>query len=102
MITGQSKEPEGVYDLIKQQINELKQEGVNEEDFNRTKKMIYGGYVKEYNSVQDISRMFLSDFFKGVNSFDYLEEIQIINIDYINQILKEVFNEEKMIISIVK
>jgi len=102
LITGQSKEPEGVYDLIKQQINELKQEGVNEEDFNRTKKMIYGGYVKEYNSVQDISRMFLSDFFKGVNSFDYLEEIQIINIDYINQILKEVFNEEKMIISIVK
>ena len=37
--------------------------------------MVYGGYVKEYNEVSDISKMFLSDYFKGINSFDYIEEI---------------------------
>ena len=32
-------------------------------------------YVKEYNDTADIARMFLADFFKEINSFDYLEEI---------------------------
>jgi len=46
--------------------------------------------------------MFLSDYFKGINSFEYLEEIETINIDYLNQVLKNVFNEKKMILSVVR
>ena len=59
-------------------------------------------YVKEYNDITDISRMFLSDYFKGINSFDYLEEINTINVEYLNQVLKDVFNEKNMILSVVK
>jgi len=102
LITGQSNEPEKVYEKFKQEVNRLKVEGINEDDFERMKKMIYGGYVKEYNDVTDISRMFLADSFKGINSFDYLEEIKGITSKYLEQILKDVFKEEKMVISIVK
>ena len=102
LITGQSNNPEKVYDELKKEIQEFKNKGINEKDFDRIKKMIYGGYVKEYNDVADISRMFLSDYFKGVNSFDYLEEIQGLNVEYLNQVLNDVFKEEKMLISIVR
>ena len=64
--------------------------------------MIYGEYVKEYNDVTDIARNFLSDYFKGINSFDYLEEISSINLDYVNQVLNEVFDESKMVLSIIR
>ena len=64
--------------------------------------MIYGEYVKEYNDIVDISRMFLADYFKGINSFDYLEEISTINVEYLNQVLKDVFNEKNMVLSVVK
>ena len=83
-------------------MKKLKEEGINQEDFTRIKKMIYGGYVKEYNDVQDIARIFLADYFKGINSFDYLEEIEGIHIEYLNQVLKDVFKEEKMVLSIVR
>ena len=76
--------------------------GVNEENLERTKKMIYGEYVKEYDDVVNIYRMFLSDYFKGINSFEYLEEINTINVEYLNQVLKDVFNEKNMILSVVK
>ena len=46
--------------------------------------------------------MFLADYFKGINSFDYLEEISTINVEYLNQVLKDVFNEKNMILSVVK
>lgn len=102
LITGQSTNPEKLYGKFKEQVKKFKEEGINQEDFTRIKKMIYGGYVKEYNDVQDIARMFLADYFKGINSFDYLEEIEGINIEYLNQVLKDVFKEEKMVLSIVR
>ena len=102
LITGQSKEPEKVYKMFKEEVNKFKKSGINEEDFKRIKKMIYGGYIKEYDDVSDISRMFLSDYFNGINSFDYLEEIEGINVEYLEQILKDVFKEDKMVLSIVK
>ena len=75
---------------------------MNEEDFERTKKMMYGEYVKEYNDVTSIAGMFLSDFMKGINSFDYLEEVDIMDLNFVNQVLKDNFDLEKMVLSVVK
>ncbi len=102
IITGQSNNPEELYEMFKGQTKKIIDVGINEQEFERTKKMIYGEYIKEYNDITDISRMFLSDYFKGINSFDYLEEISTINLEYLNQVLKDVFNEKNMILSVVK
>lgn len=102
LISGQSNNPEKLFDMFKEQVKYFINNGVSIEDSERIKKMIYGEYVKEYNDVIDISRMFLADYFKGINSFDYLEEINTINVEYLNQVLKDVFNEKNMILSVVK
>lgn len=102
LITGQSNNPEELYKMFKGQVYKFIDTGISKEDFERTRKMIYGEYVKEYNDITDIAKMFLSDYFKGINSFDYLEEINTINVEYLNQVLKDVFNEKNMILSVVK
>ena len=102
LISGQSNNPEELYKMFKEEVQNLKKTGINEQDFERTQKMIYGEYVKEYNDVTDIARMFLSDYFKGINSFEYLEEINTLDVEYLNQVLKDVFKEDKMVLSIVK
>ena len=63
--------------------------------------MIYGAYIKEYNDVTSIARMFLSDFMKEINSFDYLEEIENIDISFATQIFNDNFQEDKMVLSVV-
>ena len=83
-------------------VEELKEKGIESEEFKRMKKMLYGSFIKEYDEPGDIARMFLADFFKGINSFEYLEEITTINEQYVEQILNEVFNENKMILSVIK
>ena len=102
LITGQSSKPEEVYEKFKQTVAEMKESHLDSAEFNRIKKRIYGGYVKEYNDISDIARMFLSDFFKEINSFDYLEEITTINEEYVEQVLKNVFDDKKMVISVIK
>ena len=102
IITGQSKNPEIVYNEFINEVKVLKEKGIKESDFTRIKKMIYGSYIKEYDGPQDIARMFLADYFKGINSFEYLEQADSVNLDYAKQVLDEVFNEGKMVLSVVK
>ncbi len=102
MIGGQSQEPEKVQSYLNQEIEKMKKEGINQEDFERIKRMLYGEYIQEYNEVGSIARMFLADYFKGINSFEYIEEIEQLTKEYVEQMLKEVFVEEKQIISIVE
>ena len=102
LISGQSPEPEKVYSEFKETVKKMKESKIDTSEFNRIKKRIYGEYVKEYNDTADIARMFLADFFKEINSFDYLEEITTINEQYVEQILREVFDDKKMIISVIK
>ena len=99
LITGQSPDPEKVYERLKKTVANMK---IDSTEFNRIRKRIYGEYIKEYNDVEDIARMFLSDFFKEMNSFDFLEEITVINEEYVEQVLKDVFNDKKMVISVIK
>ena len=101
LIGGQSKNPKKVLEELNKEILETKKQGINKEDFERIKKMIYGEYVKEYNEVGNIARMFISDYFKGINSFEYLENYNQITKEYVNQVLKEIFIEEKQVISII-
>lgn len=102
LISGVAKNPQNVVKELKQEIEKVKKDGLNKEQFERVKKKIYGEYITEYNDVSNIARMFLSDYFKGVNSFDYLEEFSTVTIEYAEQVLKEVFNEDKMVVSIVQ
>ncbi len=102
LITGQSNVPEEIYNEFKNIINEMKEKGISKEDFDRTKKMLYGQYVREYDDVADVARMFLADYFKGINSFDYIEEIDLVNAEYAKNVLYNVFDDKKMILSIVR
>ena len=102
IISGVSREPDTLYNRLVEEINNMKKNGINEQDFERTKKLFYGEYIKEYNEVSNIARMFLNDFMNGINSFDYIEEISIIDLEYIKQILNENFQDEKMVFSVVK
>lgn len=102
LISGQSNDPERLFTLLKEEIQKISEQGIQEEDFQRAQKMLYGEYVKQYDDVTDIARMFLSDYFKGISSFDYIEEILTIHVEYLEQVLKDVFKEQNMILSVVK
>ena len=102
MVTGQSSKPEKIQEKWNKEVQELIENGINEEEFSRIKKTIYGNYVKEFNDVGDIARMFLADYFKGINSFEYLEQYNSVSKSYVEQVLRENFKEEKEVLSTVK
>ena len=102
VISGQSNEPEKVMEELKKEIEKLKKEGLEKQQFERIKKKIYGDYITEYNDISVVARMLMADYFKGINSFEYIENHKQVTKEYAEKILKEIFDENKMVISIVK
>ena len=102
VIAAQSEDPKKVQKKLNEKVNQLKQQGLKKEEFERIKKKTYGNYIMEYNDVSDIARMIMSDYFKGINSYDYIQNYNQVTMEYAEKILMEKFDEEKQIISIVK
>ena len=82
LISGQSNNPQLVQDMLITEIEKLKNNGFVVEDFERMKRKIYGEFVTEFNDVASISRMFLADTVKQINSFDYVDEYDNITMEY--------------------
>lgn len=101
LLSGQSKDPKKIQEELLKEIQKQKEQ-FDTAHFERIKKKVYGDYVVEYNNISDIARMLLSDYFKGINSFDYIEQFQTVSEEYTKEILQEVFDEKKCILSVVK
>ena len=102
LISGQSNDPEKVKNKIENIVKKYQKSGLDAEHFNRIRKKIYGNYVVEYNNVGNIARMFLADSIKEINSFDYIEKFNEVTKEYTEDVLKNVFKRENMIMSVVK
>ena len=102
LISGQSNNPQLVKDMLITEFEKLKNKGIDKENFERVKRKIYGDFVTEFNDVASIGRMFLADSIKEVKTFDYVDKYNEITIEYAMNILKEVFNEDKVALSVVK
>lgn len=102
LISGASKNPKKVEEKLVEAVQKMQENGIDEEHFERIKRKIYGDYVVEYNSVANIARMFLADSLKQINSFDYIEEFDTVTKEYTQGVLKEIFQEENRIMSVIE
>ncbi len=102
LISGTSKDPQKVEKGILDTIKEMRENGIDQEHFERISRKVYGDFVIEYNNVGDIARMFLADTMKGVQTFDYIEQFETVTREYVQNILSSIFKEENKVTSIVE
>jgi predicted Zn-dependent peptidase len=102
IIQGASKDPEKVIEEIKNEMEFFINQGISEKEFERQKKNVYGEFVKRYNDVSAIGNMAMSNYFRGQNMFLYFEEFDTLSKEYLEEILRTMFKEEKKVVSIVK
>ena len=102
LISGVSKEPKKIIEKIVEKVELLKRNGLEDEEFERARRKLYGEYVIEYNNVANIGRMFLADTMKEVQSFDYIEEFETVTKEYAQDILRIIFKNENKVVSIIE
>lgn len=101
-ISGESKEPQKVYDMIMEEIDRIGSEGLNEDDYNRIKKVIWGDYIRSYDDIEGYSVTYLQMQFKGIDYFDYYDVYKEVTFDDVKKRFKEHFVKENSALSVVK
>jgi len=102
MFGGESPDPFRVKEIISGKIEEFHKKGLDREDYERIRKAVKGRFLRRFNSVENISHLFISVYFRGVNIFDYLDVYDKMNFEYINEIFSKHFNLNNLALSVVK
>ena len=71
-------------------------------DFERTKKVIWGEYIRSYNDIEDFAHSFLENSFKGINYFNYYDVYKEITFEDVQKRFFEHFNKEYSALSVVE
>ncbi|MDP4094905.1 MAG: pitrilysin family protein [Bacillota bacterium] len=102
MFGGESRDPEAVRDRIAEEIRLIGKNGLDRNRFEQVKKAQMGKFLRQLNSVERISNLFITVYFKGVYLFDYFDVYDRISFEYIRDIFHEHFNLDNMALSAVK
>ena len=101
-IGGESKDPRKVKEIIMNYIEKYKEEGLDKEAFERTKKKHIGNFIKYFDSVTFIANNFITYKFKGINLLDYVEVMKEVTFEEVSERLKNHLKEENCVISIAE
>lgn len=98
---GESKEPQKVKECILKEAERIKKEGLDKKAFQRMMKNMYGKYIKSFNNIESIGNSYASNFFLGINLFDFLEVYDTITYDDAVKRFSELFSEDMFVVSLI-
>lgn len=101
-IDGESTDPERVYNIILDEIDKIRDEGLNREDFERVKKVLWGEYIKGFNDIEEYAHTFLTLHMMGVDIFNYNKVYDSITFEDAESRFNMHYRREKSALSVVK
>jgi predicted Zn-dependent peptidase len=102
IIGGDTPDPDKLVAVIRQELDEQSRTGIQQEDFERSKRKRIGLSLRSLNSVEFIANQFTSYKFNGTDLFDVLPVLESITREDVEQRLQQHFQMEQMAVSIVR
>ena len=100
-ISGESCDPCKVYGRIKDYIKEVCVKGLDQESYNRCKKVIISDLIKMFDSTEDIACEMMNYIFEDCDIFDYAEVVKELTFEYVEQLVNTMFKDEFFALSSV-
>ncbi|NLP14015.1 MAG: insulinase family protein [Clostridium sp.] len=98
---GESKEPFKVKERVVEEIGSIRNKGLDQNSYERIKRAMNGRFIRQLNSIERISHMFISVYFKDVNMFDYFNVYENMSFDYVKTVFDEYFNLDNLALSVI-
>lgn len=101
LFEGESSDPQKVYDLIDEEIEKVKKNGFDKEDFAAQKKAAYGEQIKIFNNVSDVAEEMQETEFRGLGVYDSIELLEKMTYDDVMNRINIVFDKKYSAISTI-
>lgn len=101
-IDGESRDPEQVYSVILEETEKALENGLDREDFERAKKVMWGRYVRSLNDIDDYAVTFMQLLFMGIDYFDYYDVYKTVTFEDVEKRFRQHFKRENAALSVIK
>ncbi|MGM0651483.1 MAG: EF-P 5-aminopentanol modification-associated protein YfmH [Bacillota bacterium] len=101
MIGGETRDPDQLYYKIMEAIAGINKKGITDEQFERHRRKILGGYIRRFNSLEFIANNFLSMRFKGTDLFQLPSVLQEVKRQEILALVEENMDPDRHAVSII-
>lgn len=98
---GPTRDPDALEARLLAGIEEARQKGLSEADFERAKKKTVGRMVSIMNDLDGAAYMYIDGFFKGVGLFDLIPGAQGLAFDEANERLRSHFDPARAAVSVI-
>lgn len=102
VIGGDTKDPDKLVARVREEIDLIKQQGVQSADFERSRKKKIGGFMRQLNSPEAIANEFTKYRFKNIDLFDILPVYEQMTLEDVNALLRQHFDWNQLAVSIVR
>ena len=101
-MSGESKNPELAIEKIKEEIEKMKTKEIDAKEFDRIRKRLTGEFIRQFNSVDKIAHLFISNIMRGINIFDYVKTYNEVTKEDVENAMRKYFDMNKLAVSLVK
>lgn len=93
--------PEKFAERVKAMLLKIKEENINEEDFERAKKKKYGELIREYNELEGVANAHIHYHQLNVDYRDVFSVLENLTLDSLNEIIDEWIDESRMSVCMI-
>jgi len=93
--------PEKFAERVKSMLLNIKEENINEDDFQRAKKKKYGELIREYNELEGIANSYIHYHQLDVDYRDVFSELENLTLDHLNEVIDEWIDESRMSVCMI-
>ncbi|SHK10133.1 Predicted Zn-dependent peptidase [Anaerobranca californiensis DSM 14826] len=97
----ETDDPLGFVERLELEINKIKEQGLDKEEFILNKRKLEGLNLMELNSMENVVLGFMGDYFRDCNYFDRVQVIREVTFEDVQQRLYEHFDFKMSAISII-
>jgi predicted Zn-dependent peptidase len=101
IIAGETRDPERLRERLNGGLSEACRRGVVTEDYERIRRAGIGGLISALQSPELIAHQSTVDYFRGFDLFDRYDIYRTLQLDEVNQAIREALDPEKCAVSVV-
>ncbi len=98
---GESPQPDKVRDLLQQEIERQRQDGVDTEQFETCKRMMYGEAIADLQNVEQVASRLSSTYFYGRTPQQELQAVTALTVDDVNAAMQRMLKEENRAVVVI-
>ena len=102
LFSGESKQPQTVQRALDELLQDAKQRGIAPEDFERSRKAIYGRLLRGLTRVEGVANSLMSSEMSGVSMYDSFDLLSGLTLDGVNARLRASFDPQREALSVIE